>query len=139
MAIQLAVLTRDARLNAIETEIGADPILRIRTNAQPADVATADTGTVLAEMTLPTDWMAAASSGAKAKAGTWEDTAANAAGTAAHFRIYTSGGTAKLQGSVTASGGGGDMTITVNGVSTAAITLGAAVSIATFTLTDGNA
>jgi hypothetical protein len=139
MALQLAVLTRDARLNAIETEIGTSPILRIRTGAQPADVATADSGTVLAELTLPSDWMAAASSGAMAKAGTWEDTSANAAGTAAHFRIYTSGGTAKLQGSVTASGGGGDMTITVNAVSTAAITLGAAVTIATFTLTDGNA
>ena len=139
MAIQLAVLTRDARLNAIETEIGTDPILRIRTGAPPADVATADSGTVLSEMTLPTDWMAAASSGSKAKAGTWQDTSANAAGTAGHFRIYTSGGTAKLQGTCTASGGGGDMTITVNGVSTAAITLGADVTVATFTLTDGNA
>lgn len=100
MAIQLAVATRNARLDAIETDIGTDAILRIRTGSAPADVATADSGTVLAEMTLPSDWLAAASNGSKAKSGTWNDTSANATGTAAHFRIYTSGGTAKLQGTV---------------------------------------
>ncbi|MGH7394525.1 MAG: hypothetical protein ACREJF_02835, partial [Candidatus Methylomirabilales bacterium] len=55
--------------------------------------ATADAGTVLADMTLPSDWLAAASSGAKAQAGTWADTSADATGTAAHFRIYASDGT----------------------------------------------
>ncbi len=134
MAIQLAVLTRNARLDAIETEIGTDPILRIRTGAPPADVATADSGTVLAALTLPTDWLAAAASGAKAKAGTWQDAAADAAGTAGHFRIYTSGGTAKLQGTVTATGGGGDMEL-----DNTSIAVGQQVTITGFTLTDGNA
>ena len=47
--------------------------------------------------------MAAAGSGQKAKSGTWEDTSADAAGTAAHFRIYDSGGsTCHIQGTVTA-------------------------------------
>lgn len=132
MSIQLAVLTRNARLDAIETEIGTSPILRIRTGAPPADVATADSGTVLAEMTLPSDWLAAAASGQKAKSGTWQDAAADAAGTAGHFRIYTSGGTAKLQGTV--GQGSGDLSL-----DNAVIAVGQVVTVTAFTLTDGNA
>lgn len=135
MAIQLAVATRNARLDAIETEIGTAPILKIRTGAQPADCATADSGSVLATLTLPSDWMAAAASGSKAKSGTWEDTSADAAGTAGHFRIYDSGGTTcHLQGSVTATGGGGDME-----VNNAVFAAGQDFLITTFTLTDANA
>lgn len=132
MALQFAVSTRNARLDAIETDIGTDAILRIRTGAAPADVAAADSGTVLAEMTLPSDWMAAASGGSKAKSGTWQDLTANAAGTAAHFRIYTSGGVAKLQG--TCGIGTGDLQL-----DNTSIAVGQTVTITGFTLTDGNA
>jgi hypothetical protein len=56
--------------------------------------------------------MAAAASGSKAKSGTWEDLSADNAGTAAHFRLYASDGTTcHAQGTVTATGGGGDMTV----------------------------
>jgi hypothetical protein len=134
MAIQLAVSTRNARLDAIETDIGASAILRIRSAAAPADCAAADAGTILAELTLPSDWMAAAAAGSKALSGTWQDTAANAAGTAAHFRIYTSGGVCKLQGTVTATGGGGDLTL-----DNTTIAVGQQVTITGFTLTDANA
>lgn len=135
MAIQLSTTVRNARLDAIETTIGATAVLKIRSGAAPANVGTADSGTVLATLTLPSDWMAAASSGSKAKSGTWEDTSADATGTAAHFRLYASDGTtAHLQGTVTATGGGGDMT--VDNVSFAAAQ---AFSITGFTLTDGNA
>ena len=74
MAVQLSVSVRNARLDAIESTIGTDAVLKIRTGAAPADVATADSGTVLASLTLPSDWLAAASSGSKAKSGTWQDT-----------------------------------------------------------------
>src|SRR4051812_40672389 len=112
MTLQLAVSTRNARLDAIETDVGTSAILKVRTGAQPATCATADSGTVLATLSLPSDWMAAASGGVKAKSGTWEDLSADNSGTAAHFRLYASDGTTcKLQGSVTASGGGGDMTV----------------------------
>ena len=112
MALQLSAAVRNALLDAIETAIGTSAVLKIRTGAAPADVATADSGTVLATLTLPSDWMAAASGGTKAKSGTWQDTSADASGTAAHFRIYASDGTtAHLQGTVTATGGGGDMTV----------------------------
>lgn len=135
MAIQLSVAVRNARLDAIETTVGTSAVLKIRTGSAPADVATADSGTVLASCTLPSDWLAAASSGSKAKSGTWEDTSADATGTAAHFRIYASDGTtAHMQGTVTATGGGGDMT--VDNTSFAA---GQAFTVTGFTLTDGNA
>jgi hypothetical protein len=111
MTIQLSVTVRNAMLDAIETAIGVNPTLRIRTGAQPANTATADAGTVLATLALPGDWMAAASAGQKAKSGTWEDTAADAAGSAGHYRIYDSGGSCHFQGTISMTGGGGDMEV----------------------------
>jgi hypothetical protein len=79
--------------------------------------------------------MAAAASGSKAKSGTWEDLTADATGTAAHFRVYDSGGTVcGIQGTVTATGGGGDMTL-----DNTSIASGQQVTVTTFTLTDANA
>lgn len=135
MAIQLSAAVRNARLDAIETAIGATAVLKIRTGAAPANVATADSGTILATLTLPSDYMAAASGGSKAKTGTWEDTSADATGTAAHFRLYASDGTtAHMQGTVTATGGGGDME-----VDNTSFASGQPFTVTTFTLTDGNA
>ena len=135
MTLQLSVAVRNARLDALETAIGATAVLKIRTGTVPASVATADSGTVLATLTLPSDWMAAAASGAKAKAGTWQDATADATGTAGHFRLYASDGTtAHLQGTVTATGGGGDLTL-----DSVSITAAQVVTITGFTLTDGNA
>lgn len=133
MAIQLSTTVRNARLDTIETTISTAPTLEIRTGAQPANCAAADSGTVLATMTLPSDWMAAASSGAKALSGSWNDASADATGTAAHFRIKQ-GATCHMQGSVTATSGGGD--IELNNVSIAS---GQSVTITAFTLTDANA
>ena len=133
MAIQLSVAARNGRLDAIETELGASPILKIRTGAQPADCAAADTGTVLATLNLPADAMAAASGGSKAKSGTWEDTSADNAGTAAHFRLYKSDGTTCVeQGSV--GQGSGDLSLDNTNIAA-----GQKVTINTHTLTDGNA
>lgn len=135
MAIQLSTTVRNARLDAIETAIGVSAVLKIRTGAQPANCAAADSGTVLATLTLPSDWMAAAAAGAKALAGTWSDASADATGTAAHYRIYDSGGsTCHLQGSVTATGGGGDMELNNTSIAT-----GQVVTVTAFTLTDANA
>lgn len=112
MTIQLATSTRNAMLDAIETDAGTSAIIKIRTGAQPANAAAADAGTVLATLNLPSDWMAAASSGTKSMSGTWQDASADGSGTAAHFRIYKSDGTTCImQGTVTATGGGGDMTV----------------------------
>lgn len=134
MALQMSIAVRNARLNAIETQVGAAPILKIRTLAPPANCAAADVGAELASMTLPSNWMADAAAGAKTLLGTWQDASATATGTAAHFRIYASDGvTCHLQGTVTATGGGGDLQL--NTVSIVAL---GTVTITGFTLTDAN-
>jgi hypothetical protein len=133
MAIQLSTTVRNARLDAIETTVGVSAILRIRDGALPANCAAADAGAVLAELNLPSDWMAAASGGTKGILGTWQDLSANNSGTATHFRIYDSGGsTCHMQGTVGTAAT--DMIVT-----STAFTAGASFTITSFTLTDGNA
>ncbi len=135
MSVQLSAAVRNARLDAIETTVGTSAVLKIRTGAQPADCATADSGSVLATLSLPSDWMAAASGGSKAKSGTWQDASADATGTAGHWRLYASDGTTcHAQGSVTATGGGGDLTL-----DNTSLASGQSVTISSFSLTDGNA
>lgn len=135
MAIQFSVGVRNARLDAIESTIGTDAVLKIRTGSVPATCATADSGTVLATVQLPSDWMANASSGSKAKSGTWEDTSADNSGTAAHFRVYASDGTTThIQGTVGITGAGTDMEVDNTNFAS-----GQKFTVTTFTLTDGNA
>jgi hypothetical protein len=132
MALQYSVAVRNAQLDAIETTIGTSAVLKIRTGAAPANVAAADSGTVLATLNLPSDWLAAAASGSKAKSGTWEDTSADASGTAAHFRVYASDGTtAHMQGPVGESAT--DMI-----VDNSDFNAGQAFTITAFTITAGN-
>lgn len=135
MALQYSTTLRNNQLDQIESTISTSPLLRILTGSPPATCATAQSGTLLAEMTLPSDWMAAAASGSVAKSGTWQDTSANNTGTAGYFRIVDSGGTTcHLQGTVTATGGGGDLTL--DNVSVAS---GQSITITSFAITAGNA
>ena len=133
MAFQFSVAARNAALDAIETAIGVAPTLEIRSGSVPANCAAAATGTVLATISLPSDWLAAASAGAKTLLGTWQDASADAAGTAAHFRV-NQGATCHVQGTVTATGGGGDMT-----VDNTSFGVGQQVNITAFTITAGGA
>ena len=134
MALQYSVTVRNAQLDAFETAIGTSAVLKIRTGLVPASCATADSGTVLATCSLPSDWMAAASSGSKAKSGTWEDTSADATGTAQHWRLYASDGTTcHAQGTVTVTSGGGDMT-----VDNTSFASGQAFTVTSFTITAAN-
>lgn len=136
MALKYSVTVRNARLDAIETTVGTSAILKIRTGAPPANCAAADSGTVLSTVNLPSDWMAAAASGEKSKSGTWEDLSADASGTAAHFRVYDSGGsTCHVQGTITTVAvGTGDMLVD-NDVFAA----GQNFTVSTFKITSGNA
>jgi len=131
MPLKYSVAVRDARLNAIETTIGTTPTLEIRTLAPPATCASADIGVVLATITLPSDWMAAASGGTKALLGSWVDSNADATGDAGHFRIKQ-GATCHIQGSVGTSGA--DMI-----VDSTAFTIGQQFTVTSFTITAGNA
>lgn len=133
MAFQFSVATRNAALDAIETTIGTGPTLEIRSGSVPANAAAADSGTVLATLALPSDWLAAASNGSKSLSGTWQDLSADAAGTAGHFRIKGAG-TTHIQGSITATGGGGDMTL-----DNTSIAAGQQVVITSFTISAGGA
>jgi len=115
MALKYGTTLRNAQLDTIESHIGTSPKLRVYSGTAPADCATAASGTLLLEITLPSDWMAAASSGSKAKSGTWSGTGAAGASTgtaAGYWRIYDSSATTcHMQGTVTVTGGGGDMTL----------------------------
>ncbi len=142
MAVQLSVELRNARLDQFESSAGFNAnatvggILTIREGAKPADCATANSGTLLVTINLPLDAMAPAGSGQKAKSGTWQDLTADAAGTAGHFRIHqaTAPTICAMQGTVTATGGGGDLQL-----DNTVIAAGQQVTVTTFTLTDGNA
>jgi len=102
--LQYGVAVRNAMLDTWESTIGVTPQLRLYSGTQPADCATAPTGTLLMTLTLPSDWMAAASSGAKSKSGSWTGTGA-AAGVAGYYRIYDSAGSVcHEQGTVGTSG-----------------------------------
>lgn len=134
MALQYSASVRNAQLDAVESTTGTAGLFRIYTGSAPADCATAASGTKLVEITLPSDWMAAASGGVKAKSGTWS-VSASATGTAGYYRIYDSGGTTcHVQGTVTATGGGGDLTL-----DNVSIASSQTVTISTFSLTAGNA
>jgi hypothetical protein len=135
MAIQHSVAVRNAKLDAIETATGASPKLELRTGTKPANCAAATTGTLVALMDLPADHLAAAASGQKAKSGTWQDTTANNAGTIGYYRIFANDGTTcHEQGSVTITGGGGDMT-----VDNPVVEAGQQITVTAYTLTEGNA
>lgn len=134
MAMQFSTAVRNARLDAFETTTGATAKLRILTGTQPANCGTAETGSLLCEITLPSDWLAAASGGTKAKLGTWSGTASGA-GTAGYFRIVDNAGTTcHQQGNITITSGGGDMEIDNTSISN-----GQTVTVTSYTLTDGNA
>jgi hypothetical protein len=128
MVMQYSAVVANATLDAVETAVGVSPVLKIYTGAPPLNVSTARSGTVLVTMTLPSDWMAAAALGSKAKLGAWSDAAADATGTAGYFTIFASDGiTAHIQGTVGTSQA--DMIL-----DTTAVNVGLPVVVNTFTL-----
>lgn len=138
MTVQLSVPIRNAGLDQIETVIGTSARLKIRTGAQPATCATADSGLVLADLSLPADYMNAASGGTKTLLGTWSAIAA-LSGAGGHFRIYDSTGTTcGMQGSVGYTGGPAADLVLGNTADTN-LAAGQPFSISVFTITAGNA
>ncbi len=132
MTISFSTAVRNAGLDSFETTVGTSAVLKIWTGSAPASANAADTGTALVSITLPSDWMAAAASGAKSKSGTWS-ASASAFGTAGYFRIYASDGTTcGMQGTCGTSGT--DMIL-----DNTSINSGQTVTVSTFTLTAGNA
>lgn len=132
MAIQHSVTLRNNRIGQIESTVGTAPQLRLYTGSPPADCATAASGTLLATLTLPSDWLTPASAGAVAKNGTWTGTA-SAAGNAGYYRILDSGGT-NVHEQGTVGQGSGDLSL-----DNAVIANGQTITINTWSRTEGNA
>ena len=131
MAWELATATRNAGLDAIVDLIdgGAGAgTMQIRTGAKPG-VGNAASGTLLATVTFADPAFGASSSGSASLTDPASVTAV-ATGTAGHVRILDSNSTVIMDGTVTATGGGGDVTL-----SSTSITSGQAVDITGGTLT----
>lgn len=132
--LQFSTTVRNGMMNQLQTVGGTTAVLNIYNAALPTNCASASSGTILASISLPAAFMAAASGSSAAMSGSWADASADASGTAAHFRIFTdvTAATCVAQGDC--------------GLSAAAMILdsvnftqGQAFSITTFTLTAGNA
>ena len=138
MSFQFSPNARNAALDAIEAAIGTAPKLQLRSGTLPANTGAADAGNLLVEIALPSDWLETAATGVKTIKGTWTGTGAAAAagGTnAGHFRIKnTAGTTTHVQGTITITGGGGDMEL-----DNPNIAQNQSVTVTTFTLTAGGA
>lgn len=131
--MEYSTAVRDAQNDALETAIGTAPTLTVFSGSKPANCAAADAGTVLATGTLPSDWMAASSSGTKAKAGSWTLTGQSGAGagTAGTYWRIKQGATCHMQGTF---GVGQEMVPDNNSIAN-----GQTVTITSFSLTRGNA
>lgn len=136
--MQLGTTLRNNMIGQYESTVGAAPVLELRSGAAPANCAAADSGTLLSSITLPSDWMTAASNGSIAKLGTWAGTGDAGAGGGSvigHYRLKDAGLTeCHEQGTVTITGGGGDLT-----VDNTNIAVGQAVSITGWTRNQGGA
>lgn len=133
---QISEAVKNARLNAIESVVGIAPILRIYDDAGngiPADCSQASVGTLLVEITLPSDWLNAASGGSiTGIMGSWAGVSI-ASGEATYFRIYASNGIdCHIQGTVSQTGFGGDLTFESITISS----IGETVTVATFALSE---
>lgn len=134
MTLRISTSVRNAMVDAVKTLIDAGSgaaKLRIYTGNQPASVATGATGTLLADIPFADPSFGATSTGSAAADVTPVLTVtAGASGTAGWFRILDSDNNALIDGAVTATGGGGELTL-----ATTSVTSGLAVSITGLTLT----
>jgi hypothetical protein len=130
--VKFSTTVKNARLNAIEDAVGTSPTIEIRVGTAPTNITDGDSGTLLAVVVLPSNWMADASSGTKSLTGIWQ-TASGAVGTgtAGHWRLKSSGGTVHAQGTVGTSGAELNLSST-------SITSGQQVSVTSFVFTEGN-
>lgn len=135
MTFRIAVAGRNAGLDAALDRANAGAAagtIKVYSGAQPATADDAEAGDLLATFTLADPAFAAATGGVKdLDADPDLSTAAVAAGNAGWARIEDSDGVNVADGSVTATGGGGDFII--NAV---AITLGQTVTLTLGSVTD---
>ena len=133
MALKMSAAVRNAMLDAITAQVGTTAKLRIYSGTRPANVAASITGTLLAELTCNATFAPAASGGVLTLNSITSDTAADATGTATHFRLWNSAAsTAMVDGDVGTSGS--DLNL-----NTVSLVSGATVAVTSFAITAGNA
>lgn len=129
--MQLAAQARTTIINALAA-LHNNGTLRIYSN-DVADPDSASSGTLLAELPFSaTAFQTATDDGTNASASAnaiTSDAAANASGTAAHWRAFNSSGTLLTKGTVSGTGGGGELQL--NNV---AIVAGGIVTVSSMTL-----
>ena len=106
MALSISAAAAQAEGAALATYIGANATIEIRSGAKPATPETAASGTLLVTVAISGSFT---STGGVLTAADPASANPAASGTAGHFRLKQSGGTAVIDGTVTATGGGGDM------------------------------
>jgi hypothetical protein len=111
-----------------DTKFPAGSLLNVRTGA-PAGANNSAGGSLLAQITTPGSPWGAAAAKSKAKQNTWS-VAATGTGTGGHYRLTNAADTEREEGTITATGGGGDMTLDNTSIAT-----GQTVSVGTFTRT----
>lgn len=133
MATRIATATRNAACDAVVDLLDAGSAggtIKLYTGTQPTTAEDAATGTLLATVTMSDTAFGASSSGAATLAGTPLSGTGVAAGTAGWARLADSNGATVLDGSVTATGGGGQVEL-----ATTAVSVGATVQITSGTIT----
>lgn len=120
MAIKISTGLRNLAADAIGAALDTTGRINIYSGSPPANPQAAATGTLLATLSLASDAFGAASSGVITAGAITGDSSADATGTAGWFRIYRTADTApgsagsstdrRIDGTVTATGGGGDIT-----------------------------
>jgi hypothetical protein len=129
LAVQFSTTVRDALNDIIETTIGSSPLLRIYSGAKPTLPTDPVAGTLLVQYSLGADWMTASSLGVKSFSNMPLISTGLASGSAGYFRVVQ-GSTTHIQGTVSATGAGGDLTL-----DNASIAPGQEVSISQLTFT----
>lgn len=131
--MQLDTLTRTALAVALETHWGNAITIEIRTLAKPTNTTDADVGSVLSTITPAADWATQANGTLTFANLPLIDAAADASGTPGHYRIKA-GAVVKSQGTVSLTGGGGDMEL-----DSMSVTAGQEVRITNWSIAIGGA
>lgn len=132
MAYQFSVTLRTNQVAQLQATVGASGSLKMFSGAEPANCAASDPSGTLVTITLPASFLTSAAA-ATTIAGTWS-AAASGTGTAASWRIYDGSAVCHIQGNITATGGGGNMTL-----DNTSIASGQTITVGTYTNTAGNA
>jgi hypothetical protein len=136
--LQLGATLRNAMIGQYETTLGTAPKLIFRSGAQPGACNSVDSGTMLAILTLPSDWQSNAAGVTTIVGGPWTGTGA-AAGTIAHYRLKDSTATATDNTGTTHEQGTCGTTASDINLDNLVVAVGQTISVTSWTRTQGGA